>query len=154
MTPREHLLLLRLLQYMAILRPTLCKRLSVTFFCFLSSVLSQRHKLHTDTCTFRCTVYWGLQQTCAGAWDSGGRVSEWAGGDTVPCPCGPSRCTSVHKWFWSRTHWAYPEPDQAALHETPSQTIALQIHAYCKEKETDWLEGSRQPQNNINFVTS
>lgn len=59
---------------------------------------------------------------------------EWEG-DTVPCPCGPSRCTSVHMSFWSHTHLAYPEQDRVASHETPSQMNAHQIHVCCKDEK-------------------
>lgn len=60
---------------------------------------------------------------------------EWEG-DTVPCPCGPSRCTSVHMSFWSHTHSVYPGQDQVASRETLSQMNAHQILVCCK-KERD-----------------
>lgn len=60
--------------------------------------------------------------------------SEWDG-DTVPCPCGPSRCTSVHMSFWSHTHLAYPGQDRVASHATPSQMNAHRIHVCCKDEE-------------------
>lgn len=68
-----------------------------------------------------------IECACVNVWRSA-----WEG-DTVPCPCGPSRCTSVHMLFWSHTHLAYPGSDQVASHETPSQMIARQIHVCCKK---------------------
>jgi len=59
---------------------------------------------------------------------------EWEG-DTVPCPCGPSRCTSVHMSFWSHTHLVYPGQDREASHETLSQMNAHQIHVCCKDEK-------------------
>lgn len=60
--------------------------------------------------------------------------SEWEG-DTVPCPCGLSRCTSVHMSFWSHTHLAYPGQDQVASHETLSQKTVHRILVCCKDEK-------------------
>lgn len=96
-----------------------------------------------------------IECACANVWRSA-----WEG-DTVPCPCGPSRCTSVHMLFWSHTHLAYPGSDQVASHETPSQMIVRQIHVCCKETKrtrqqiTYWFAAiTKATQSDLHFASS